>query len=110
MDVVSVVFLCGVEACLISIICTVFESSRFDLSLKQLAQIYFTYYAVFRIIVSSLVLLLFYGKVYVERLFDIYDMLSRYMAIIIAAIAYLLVILSTIILSCKILVKIRGRD
>ncbi len=108
MDILSDVFICGIQTLLITIICTIFESSRFDLSAKQILEIFLVYYMNVGVIVFAIFMPMLYWDMFTEF---INELNTQGPIVLISSVAiFLLAIASLIILSCKILVKIRGKD
>lgn len=108
MDILSDVLICGIQTFMITLICTIFESSRFDLTAKQLLGIFLVYY----INVGVIVFVIFMPMLYRDMVTGLINELNTQGSIVlVSAVAiFLLAIVSLIILSCKILVKIRGKD
>lgn len=109
MDILSDAFICGIQTFLITIICTIFESSRFDLTAKQVLIIFLVYYLNVAIIVFTLFMPMLDWDIYAETMRE-FNMQYGSALLISSIVIYLLVIVSLIIFSCKILVKIRGKD
>lgn len=109
MDILSDTFICGIQTFLITIICTIFESSRFDLTAKQVLIIFLVYYLNVAIIVFTLFMPMLNWDIYAETMRE-FNMQYGSALLISSIVIYLLVIVSLNIFSCKILVKIRGKD
>lgn len=109
MDILSDAFICGIQTFLITIICTIFESSRFELTAKQVPLIFLVYYLNVGLFVFTLFLPILDWDIYAETMHEFTMQYGSVLPIFLIAI-YLLVIVCLIYFSCKILVKIRGKD
>ena len=109
MDILSDVFICGIQTLLITIICTIFELSRFELTTKQLLLIFLIYYLNVGLIVFALFLPMLDWNICAETMHELYMQYGS--TLLLSSISiYLLVVVCLIFFSCKILVKIRGKD
>ena len=109
MDILSDVFICGIQTLLITIICTIFELSRFELTTKQLLLIFLIYYLNVGLIVFALFLPMLDWNICAETMHELYMQYGS--TLLLSSISiYLLVVICLIFFSCKILVKIRGKD
>lgn len=109
MDILSDSFICGIQTFLITIICTIFESSRFELTAKQVLLIFLVYYLNVGLVVFTLFLPILDWDIYAETMHE-FNMQYGPILLISSMAIYLLVIICLIYLSCNILVKIRGKD
>ena len=109
MDILSDAIICGIQTFLITIICTIFESSRFELTTKQLLLIFLIYYLNVGLIVFALFLPMLDWNICAETIHELYMQYGS--TLLLSSISiYLLVVVCLIFFSCKILVKIRGKD
>lgn len=109
MDIINDNILCSIQSFFISTICTIFESSRFELTTKQLLLIFLIYYLNVGLIVFALFLPILDWDIYAETMHE-FTMQYGSVLLIYSMTIYLLVIVCLIYFSCKILVKIRGKD
>ncbi len=108
MDILSDVFICGIQTLLITIICTIFELSRFELTTKQLLLIFLIYYLNVGLIVFALFLPMLDWNICAETMHELYMQYGS--TLLLSSISiYLLVVVCLIFFSCKILVKIREK-
>lgn len=104
MDILSDVFICGIQTLLITIICTIFELSRFELTTKQLLLIFLIYYLNVGLIVFALFLPMLDWNICAETMHELYMQYGS--TLLLSSISiYLLVVVCLIFFSCKILVK-----
>lgn len=108
MDILSDAIICGIQTFLITIICTIFESSRFELTAKQVLLIFLVYYLNVGLFVFTLFLPILDWDIYAETMHEF--TMQCIVLLIYSMTIYLLVIVCLIYFSCKILVKIRGKD
>lgn len=104
MDIIKDTFLCGIEAFLLSSICTILESSRFNLKAKQLFGVFLVYYIMIRAIITSLIIFGLYNEAVKDFLNEINMSSATFL------LAYFSIIVLLVILACIILTKIRGKN
>lgn len=104
MDIINDIILCSIQSFFISTICTIFESSRFSLNLKQIFAIFFVYYIPVQAILTPLVLFCFYNWDIKEYLAE--NNISSFTLLL----AYCLTMVLLIITAFVILRRIRGKE
>lgn len=104
MDIVNDIFLWGVQSLLFAALCTILESSIFDLKAKQLFGIFLVYSIMFSAIFNLLILIGYYSD-------DINKFISdTNISLVVFILACFLIVILLVIAARAILRKIRGAE